>query len=381
MEAIDKMEKFKVLTLFGTRPETIKLAPVILELERHPKVFQTINVTSGQHTDLLVPFVKQFNLRIDHNLEVAEPRQTLSGICSKVLSRLDALLVEYAPDLLLVQGDTTTALAGAMAAFHRKIAVGHVEAGLRSGNHMNPYPEEMNRRLITQIAELHFAATNDNASNLLNEGINNAKVYQTGNTVVDALHMVLDTSGAQSPVDADASADKNKLIVLTTHRRESFGEVMSGNLAVLKQFVDVHPDVTLAFPAHPNPAVREVTNQIFKDHERIQIVEPMAYPEFIRLLSSAWLIVSDSGGVQEEAPSLGVPLFVIRENTERPEAIKSGVAKLIKGGPAELKQKLDEVYADDTWLTQVKKQPNPFGNGDSGTQIRQAIERHFQLIS
>lgn len=344
-------------------------------------MFQTINVTSGQHTDLLAPFVKQFNLRVDHNLKVAQPNQTLSGICSKVLSRLDALLVEHAPDLLLVQGDTTTALAGAMAAFHRKIAVGHVEAGLRSGNHMNPYPEEMNRRLITQIAELHFAATNDNASNLLNEGIDSAKVYQTGNTVVDALHMVLDTSDAQSPVDAGAPDNENKLIVLTTHRRESFGEVMSGNLNVLKQFVDAHPDVTLAFPAHPNPSVREVTNQIFKGHKRIQILEPMAYPEFIRLLSSAWLIVSDSGGVQEEAPSLGVPLFVIRENTERPEAIKSGVAKLIKGGPEELKEKLDEVYADDVWLTQVKKQQNPFGNGDSGTQIRRAIESHFKLKS
>jgi len=364
----------KVLTLFGTRPEVIKLAPVLEHLNGRSDVLQTVNVTSAQHNDLLYPFIRLFGIRIDHDLHVMEPNQTPNRVCSRVLGLLDPILTEEAPDLILVQGDTTTAMAGALAGFHRRIPVGHIEAGLRSGNPLSPYPEEMNRRLITRLATYHFAATPRNRRTLLSEGVPDDVVFVTGNPVVDSLTAMLGRAVVTPVVSQLLTATNGlKRVVLTTHRRESFGETMAGNLRVLRDFVARHGDVALVFPVHPNPAVLAPATAILSGHPRIHLMQPLGYEDFIMLLSHAWLLVADSGGVQEEAPTLGKPLLILRDNTERPEAVESGVARLVGGRPERLAAMLEESYSDGSWARRVAKTTNPFGQGDSGRRIAQII--------
>jgi len=370
----------KVMTIFGTRPEIIKLAPVIRQLELNPKRFRTINVSSGQHTDLLAPFVKLFGTRVDRNLEVMRPGQPLNQLFGRVLSELDPVLVEERPDLVLVQGDTTTAAASALAAFHRGIPVGHVEAGLRTDDPLNPFPEETNRRLITRLARYHFAATKRNARVLVREGALRENVFLTGNPVVDALQMI-GTTAERSPalrqvLQATAGL---KRIALTTHRRESFGGVLEGNLRVLREFIESHADTALIFPVHPNPMVRQMARSVLAGAPRIHLIEPLDYPDFIGLLAESWLIASDSGGVQEEAPSLGKPLLVLRESTERPEAIESGIARLAPT-PDALASMLDE-FAAGAMTPANRGAPNPFGDGASGQRIVQAIRRVFRAAA
>jgi UDP-N-acetylglucosamine 2-epimerase (non-hydrolysing) len=370
--------RHRVLTLFGTRPEIIKLAPIIHQFEARGSDFQTINVTSAQHTDLLYPFIRLFGVRLDHDLGVMRPGQTPNQVCAAVLTALDPILAEKNPDLILVQGDTTTALAGALAGFHRRIPVGHVEAGLRSGNPLSPFPEEMNRRLITQVAAYHFAATPRNRATLLREGVPAERVFLTGNPVVDSLQAILRRPTLSPAMERLVQSTEGlRRIILTTHRRESFGETMSGNLQVLRRFVERHDDVVLVFPVHPNPSVRGPAAAVLSGHDRIRLLDPLDYFDFIGLLARAWLIVSDSGGVQEEAPTLGKPLLVLRENTERPEAVESGVARLVGGSPDRLGEMLEEVHRDDRWASQVRGMENPFGRGDSAQRIVQAVAQMF----
>lgn len=362
----------KIIVLFGTRPEAIKLAPVIFELKNNPN-FETVVVSSSQHTDLLKPFLQIFNIKVDYDLQVMTDNQTPNSVCAKVLQGLDEVFNREKPDVILVQGDTTTAFAGAFAGFNRKIAVGHLEAGLRSGNLHSPFPEEANRRLVTQIATFHFAATHKNCKVLKNEGISGKQIFLTGNTVVDALHFVLSHSEPSEKIGGLIKQTKGlKRILLTTHRRESFGDKMSGNLLKLREFAEKQTDTCLIFPVHPNPNVREITNKILANRERIFLLEPLDYVDFTALMKSAWLIVSDSGGVQEEAPSLGKPLLVLRENTERPEAIESGVAKLV--GENSLLEMLKTNYNDETWLNSVKQMPNPFGDGKAAQRIVEILK-------
>lgn len=363
-----------MLTLFGTRPEAIKLAPVIRQLEAQSDSLQTVNVASGQHTDLLYPFVCLLGIRIDRDLHVMEPGQTPNQVCARVLAAMDEVLASEKPDLILVQGDTTTAMAGALAGFHRRIPVGHVEAGLRSGNLQSPFPEEMNRRMITRVATYHFAATTRNRRTLLAEGVERKNIFVTGNPVVDSLHSMLKGSSQSPEIQELLDSTRGlKRIVLTTHRRESFGETMLENLAALRRFVESREDVALIFPVHPNPSVVNAAHSALNGHRRIHLLEPLGYEDFIALLSEAWLIVSDSGGVQEEAPTLGKPLLVLRENTERPEVLESGVARLVGGRPERLAEMLSEVYHDDGWASEVGKIKNPFGVGDSGKRIAEII--------
>lgn len=357
----------KILVLFGTRPEAIKLAPVIFELKKRAD-FETVVISSSQHTDLLKPFLQIFDIKVDYDLQVMTDNQTPNSVCAKVLQGLDDIFDKEKPDVILVQGDTTTAFAGAFAGFNRKIKVGHVEAGLRSGNLYSPFPEEANRRLVSQIATFHFAATQKNCEVLQREGVCEQQIFLTGNTVVDALHFVLNHSQPDEKIaDLIQQTTGLKRILLTTHRRESFGDKMSGNLLELRKFVAKRTDTCLIFPVHPNPNVRKVTNEILANRERVFLLEPLDYVGFTALMKDAWLIVSDSGGVQEEAPSLGKPLFVLRENTERPEAIESGVAKLV--GENSLSEMLKVNYNDETWLNSVKKMPNPFGDGKAAKRI------------
>jgi UDP-N-acetylglucosamine 2-epimerase (non-hydrolysing) len=366
----------KVLTLLGTRPEAIKLAPVIHALETQDAVVQTINIASGQHSDLLYPFIKLFGIRIDHDLAVMESNQTPNQVCSRVLTTLDPILLNERPDLVLVQGDTTTALAGAVAGFHRRIPVAHVEAGLRSGNIESPFPEEMNRVLITRLATYHFAATRRNLKTLLAEGVPPRRIFVTGNPVVDSLRAILDRAVASLAVTALIDATRGlKRIVLTTHRRESFGGLMVENLRVLRRFVEAHPDVALLFPVHPNPSVLAAATGLLSGHPRIHLTPPLGYEDFILLLSHAWLVVSDSGGVQEEVPTLRKPLLILRENTERPEVIEAGVARLVGGRPGRLAAMLEETYRDGHSIGGpiVGPAKNPFGRGDSGRRIARII--------
>ncbi len=371
----DSSRPRKILTLFGTRPEVIKLAMVIGALEEMPESFITVNVSSSQHTDLLHPLIKAFGLRLDHDLQVMQPNQTLSSLHARVLAALDPILVAEKPDMVIVQGDTTTALAGALAAFHRRIPVGHVEAGLRSGDRNSPFPEEMNRRLITRVATHHFAATEPNRRTLLAEGVDAASIYLTGNPVVDALKR---TAAAASPTGAAGEALARtkglRRILLTTHRRESFGDRMGDNLRALKDFVQSTPDVALIFPVHPNPSVTGPAKAILGGCDRIHLTPPLDYEQFVAMMSRAWLIVSDSGGVQEEAPSLGKPLLILRENTERPEAVESGCARLVPS-PAALAAALREACRPTSWAHSVGAVENPFGDGHASRKIAHAIAR------
>lgn len=365
--------RLKILILFGTRPEAIKLAPVVHELKK--KYFQTIVVSSSQHKELLKPFLKLLDIEVDFDLRVMRKDQTPNEVCSRVLAKLDKILESEQPDLILVQGDTTTTLAGALAGFNRKIPIGHIEAGLRSGNLNSPFPEEMNRRLVSNIAAFHFAATEKNRHNLLKEDVPSEKIFVCGNPVVDALRYILKNLKPGNNIEeVIKQTEGKKRILLTTHRRESFGETMSGNLKVLRDFVVKRKDVCLIFPVHPNPNVKEVTEEILGDIDSVHLLSPLNYVDFVALMKNAWLIVSDSGGVQEEAPSLGKPLFILRENTERPEAIRTGVAKLVGGDPHKLKLMLEENYMVETWIRSVKEVSNPFGDGKSAKRIVKIIE-------
>lgn len=364
----------KILTIFGTRPEVIKLAPVISNLESAGEFFQTVNVTSAQHADLLYPLTRLLGVRLDYDLQVMTYDQTPNLVCSRVLAALDEILERERPDLLLVQGDTTTALAGALAGFHRRVPVGHVEAGLRSHEPHDPYPEEMNRRLVTSLASYHFAATPHNRAALLAEGVPPESIFVTGNPVVDSLKAMLRRLEITPETARLLELSKGmRRIVLTTHRRESFGAVMRANLKALRRFVEAHDDVALICPVHPNPAVVRAVESTLTGHPRIHLTSPLSYDQFVAVLEQAWLIVSDSGGVQEEAPTLGKPLLILRRNTERPEAVAADVARLVGGDPQRLAAMLEEAYQPGSWADRVKQISNPFGCGDSGRRIAHVV--------
>jgi UDP-N-acetylglucosamine 2-epimerase (non-hydrolysing) len=364
----------KVAAVFGTRPEAIKMMPVLREISARRRTFISCNIVTSQHTNLLDPLLLQFELAAHYRLKVLRPGQTLDQLLSRLLAALDEVLEQASPDILLVQGDTTSALAGGLAAHHHKIPVVHIEAGLRSGNRFSPFPEEMNRRLITQLATYHMAATPHNVQTLLAEGVPPQQIFLTGNPIVDALEMVLASTEPSNRVHALLQELKSRrIIVLTSHRRENFGETMRGYFEVLRDFVTRHTDFALIFPVHPNPAVRLECRRAGLAGSSIKLIDPLVYSDFLHLLSKAWLVVSDSGGIQEEAPSLGKPLLVIRANTERPEAITCGCARLVGGPPDNLACILDELAVDDAWVQSVRQTPNPFGNGHSAKAIVDAL--------
>jgi UDP-N-acetylglucosamine 2-epimerase (non-hydrolysing) len=371
----------KILVLFGTRPEVIKLAPVIKELKSIPQ-FQTLTVSSSQHTDLLKPFLKMFDLQTDYDLQVMTENQTPNQVLSRTVESLDKILASENPDLILVQGDTTTTLAGALAGFHRDIAVGHIEAGLRTGNVQSPFPEEMNRRLTSQLSTFHFAATSQNRQNLLREHISEKQIYVTGNTIVDALQSIRTNFEPSEGLKILLRKTQDfKRILLTTHRRESFRRSMRDNLIALREFIEKRKDTCLIFPVHPNPNVRDITDEVLLDLERIYLLEPLDYIDFIKLMENSWLIVSDSGGVQEEAPSLGKPVLILRDNTERPEAVQCGIAKLVGGDPLTLSRLLEENYLTETWIKSIGKVQNPFGDGASAGRIAKILINLSQPLS
>lgn len=348
--------------------------PILRELQSRPREFESVAVVTSQHTDLLDPLLDLFAIEASHKLGVMRPGQSLDQLLGRLMLALGETLDAVQPDVIIVQGDTTSALAGALASHHRKIPLVHVEAGLRSGARYNPFPEEMNRRLITQLSTLHMAATQANVDTLLAEGVPSAQVVLTGNPVIDALQAVLKATTPGAELEKLlAPLNGKKLIVATSHRRESFGEVIQGNLQALADFVGAHDDTALVLLVHPNPEVQRASARIAGTNERIKLLPPMLYPDFLHLLSASWLIVSDSGGIQEEAPTLGKPLLVMRKNTERPEVIACGAARLVGGDPRRLAQMLEEVHADSRWIDSVRTIPNPFGDGTAARRIADSI--------
>lgn len=363
----------KVVCVFGTRPELIKFLPVLRALQRQKGV-TPVTVLTSQHKDLVKPLIHLWNIKIDHDLDAMVHGQSLNSLMARILVRLDDVLDQERPDIVLVQGDTTSALAGATAAWHRQIPVGHIEAGLRSGSRESPFPEEVNRRLISALASLHFAPTKRNVATLLDEGTPPETVLLTGNPIVDAVELVRRRHSPSPEIcDLLARLAGHRMVLLTTHRRESFGQVMRDRLRVLRAFVQERSDVSLVFPVHANPCVTEIAAEELGGAPRVHLLEPLSYPDFLHCIAASWLVVSDSGGVQEEAPSLGKPLLILRENTERPEAVDCGVARLVGASPQRLRDALIEAEAPGSWATQIRPIDNPFGTGDSALRIVDAI--------
>ncbi|HSJ03962.1 MAG: non-hydrolyzing UDP-N-acetylglucosamine 2-epimerase [Verrucomicrobium sp.] len=364
--------------MFGTRPELIKLGPVIRELNRAG--LGTCVINTGQHSDLLTPLLAHFGVRPDYDLATMHPGQSLNALGARILAGVDEILLKEKPDVVLVQGDTSTALMGAMAAFNRKIDIGHVEAGLRSGNPLNPFPEEMNRQMISRMAKYHFAATENNRRTLLMEGTPDQQIYLTGNPVVDALRQTLALSRPRPELTQilDQVGDR-KFVLVTTHRRENFGQTMRGHMRAIRRFASAHPELCVVFPVHPNPNVREAAMAELAGHNGILLTSPVGYADFVHLLSHAWLIVSDSGGIQEEVTALGKPMLVLRNNTERPEAVEAGAARLVGESPLQLERMLEEAVTDLEWFVRASRCHSVFGDGFSARHIVNILNRGLAL--
>lgn len=363
----------RVLVVVGTRPEMIKFLPIFRELAKRSTIELTTVLTS-QHTDLIRPLIDLWGIRVDHDLDVMTKGQSLNELAARVIGRMDAVLAEATPDVVLVQGDTTSALGAAMAAWHRRIPVAHLEAGLRTACIDTPFPEEANRRLISCLATLHFAPTQRNVAALLSEGTPSSGVICSGNTIVDAVRLI-HGSHIPSPTIARLLEDLagQRIIVLTTHRRESFGTVLRDRLRTLRRFVQTRPDLHVVFPVHPNPQVSEVATEELGTAKRFHLLPPLDYPDFLHLLGASWAIVSDSGGIQEEAPSLGKPLLILRSETERPEVIECGVARLVGQSVEQFRAALEDLDAPDSWASKIGQTPNPFGKGDSARLVVNAL--------
>ena len=365
--------KTRICITLGTRPEAIKLAPVIQTFQQHPQ-FETKVVLTGQHKEMVAQVMDLFGIRADHNLDIMQPQQTLSDITCRSLKGLENRLIEMRPDMVISQGDTTTAFAAALAAFYQKIPVGHVEAGLRTDNILNPFPEEANRRLVSQIATLHFAPTEQSVRNLKANGIAHG-IHQTGNTVIDALLTVADKSPACDIPGLDW--DKRRVILSTVHRRENWGkpltDIADGFLAVLDQF----PDTALLLPLHRNPTVRKPLKAALDSHPRTFLVEPLDYAQLVGAMKRCTLLLTDSGGLQEEAPGLGKPVLVLRETTERPEAVEAGTAKLVGTRAKTIFHEASKLLSDQDAYTSMAKAINPFGDGHAASRIIEAVTAYF----
>ena len=353
----------KLLTVFGTRPEVIKLAPVIAELRR--RSLDVLVCATAQHRGMMDQMLDGFSLRPDFDLDVMEENQSPLRVATRIFETLTPILETTRPDWLLVQGDTTTTFAAAWAAFQQRVSIGHVEAGLRTGDKLRPFPEEMNRRLTTALADLHFAPTPRAVENLLAEGTPRDRVHLTGNTVVDALLAIL-----QQPVaftDARLAQIAGRLLLVTAHRRESFGRPLEDICRAISDLVETHADVTVVLPVHRNPSVRGIVERLLGNRDRVVLTDTLAYPEFVHLMKRASLILSDSGGVQEEAPSVGTPVLVLREVTERPEAIESGWAELVGTDRSLIVSRASARLARDRGA--CPSAANPFGDGRASIRI------------
>jgi UDP-N-acetylglucosamine 2-epimerase (non-hydrolysing) len=363
----------KVMVVFGTRPEAIKMAPVVRAL--HDAPLRSSVVVTGQHRDMLDQVLQLFAITPDHDLDIMRHGQTLTDITVRVISGLEKVLQQERPDVVLVHGDTTTALAGALAAFYQRIPVGHVEAGLRTEHVYDPFPEEMNRRLIDRVAEMHFAPTQTAKQNLLRENVPCSSVFVTGNTVIDALLSVVRPDYRFRDAHlAKIAALPERVLLVTTHRRENVGERMVSVFRALREILSRFPDTRVVFPVHKNPAVRTLVRQELGELERVHLIEPPEYEEFAHLMSRAFLVLTDSGGIQEEAPALGKPVLVLRETTERPEGIAAGTLRKVGTATATIVAAASELLSDSCAYACMAQTANPYGDGRAAQRIVEVLQ-------
>ncbi len=376
---MSKLNKIKVLTIFGTRPEAIKMAPLVNKLNQEDCIEAYVCVTA-QHREMLDQVLELFNIIPDFDLNIMKKNQTLTQITSKVLEGLEDVIKKVQPQIILVHGDTTTTFAGALAAFYHQVKVGHVEAGLRTHNKYSPFPEEMNRTLTGHMADFHFTPTLRNKENLINEGIHKDRIFLTGNTVIDAL---IETSKKEYDF-RDSSLkeidfEKHRIITVTCHRRENLGEYMHNIFYALKDIVEMFSDIEIVFPVHLNPKVRSVAAEVLGDIERIHLIEPLEYQPFVKLMAQSYLIITDSGGLQEEAPALGKPVLVVRKETERPEAIEAGTVKLVGVERKDIAKMAGELLNDSSAYKAMAQAVNPYGDGTASDRIVRIIKEQFDI--
>ncbi|MEN1989242.1 non-hydrolyzing UDP-N-acetylglucosamine 2-epimerase [Paenibacillus hubeiensis] len=366
--------KIKVMTIFGVRPEAIKMAPLILELQKYPESIESIVCVTAQHRQMLDQVLEVFNIKPDYDLDVMKERQTLNEISIRVLQGLEPVLREAKPDIVLVHGDTLTTFLASYAAFMQQIQVGHVEAGLRTWNKLSPYPEEMNRQLTGVLADMHFAPTDWSASNLAKENKPESSTYVTGNTITDVFQYTV-RQGYTHPV-LDWAQGK-RLVLMTAHRRESQGEPHRNIFRAVKRIAYEFEDIAIVYPVHPSPAVKEPAHEILGDHPRIKLIDPLDVVDLHNFYPHTHLILTDSGGLQEEAPSFGVPVLVLRDTTERPEGIEAGTLELVGTSEERVYERTRALLTDDTLYESMSQAANPYGDGQASERIVNAILHHF----
>jgi UDP-N-acetylglucosamine 2-epimerase (non-hydrolysing) len=370
------MNKLKVMTVFGTRPEAIKMAPLVLELQKNEQI-ESICCLTGQHREMLDSVMDIFHLKGDYDLHIMEKSQTLSGITTKTLLGMDGVLDEAKPDLVLVHGDTSTTFAGALSAYYHQVPVGHVEAGLRTWDKYSPFPEEINRTLVSDIADLHFAPTPANAANLRRESVA-GEAFITGNTVIDAMrYTVRKDYRFQTALLNELDFENRRVIAVTCHRRENYGKPMEDIMHAILALAEAHPDIEIVYPVHLSPAVRNTVFPILGGHERIHLIDPIDVEEMHNLMDRCCFVMTDSGGLQEEAPALGKPVLVLRRETERPEAVEAGTVKLAGVDKDEILRLANELLDDPAAYARMAKAVNPYGDGHACERIVQAILWRF----
>lgn len=368
-------QRIKVMTIFGTRPEAIKMAPLVLELKKHPEQFEAIVTVTAQHRQMLDQVLNIFKIAPDYDLNIMKERQTLIDVTTRGLEGLDKVMKEASPDIVLVHGDTTTTFAASLAAYYNQIPVGHVEAGLRTWNKYSPFPEEMNRQLTGVIADLHFSPTAKSAENLIRENKQQENIFITGNTAIDALQTTVKNEYSHEVL---RKIGDDRLILLTAHRRENLGQPMRNMFRAINRIVNEHEDIQVIYPVHMNPAVREVAQEILGDNSKIHLIEPLDVIDFHNFAARAFLILTDSGGVQEEAPSLGVPVLVLRDTTERPEGIEAGTLKLAGTDEETIYALTKELLTNQAEYEKMAKASNPYGDGQASRRISEAIRYYFK---
>lgn len=369
------MKKLKVMVVFGTRPEAIKMAPLVLELQKHSDSIETITVVTAQHRQMLDQVLETFSIEPHYDLDIMGKNQSLLDITGKILEKFDPVVKQELPDIILVHGDTTTTFAASLVAFYNQVRIGHVEAGLRTFDKYSPFPEEMNRQMTDNLADLYFAPTSESKENLLKENHPESAIVITGNTAIDALKLTVQSDYYHEVLD-QLDPDK-KLVLVTMHRRENQGQPMRNVFAALREMVDLHQEIEVVYPVHLSPAVQEAANDILAGHDRIHLIEPLDVLDFHNLASRSYFIMTDSGGVQEEAPSLGKPVLVLRDTTERPEGVRAGTLKLVGTDPVCVKEAMAALLTDETLYRQMSQAPNPYGDGRASERIVQSIQQYF----
>ena len=373
------MKKLKVMVVFGTRPEAIKMAPLVLELQKHSDSIETITVVTAQHRQMLDQVLETFRIEPHYDLDIMGKNQSLLDITGKILEKFDPVVKQELPDIILVHGDTTTTFAASLVAFYNQVRIGHVEAGLRTFDKYSPFPEEMNRQMTDSLADLYFAPTSESKENLLKENHPESAIVITGNTAIDALKLTVQSDYYHEVLD-QLDPDK-KLVLVTMHRRENQGQPMRNVFTALREMVDLHQEIEVVYPVHLSPAVQEAANDILAGHDRIHLIEPLDVLDFHNLASRSYFIMTDSGGVQEEAPSLGKPVLVLRDTTERPEGVRAGTLKLVGTDPVRVKEAMAALLTDETLYRQMSQAPNPYGDGRASELIVQSIQQYFGAVT